>query len=321
MDAIRELNYRPGAVPAGGSAQAARTIGIFLWLGYSAPLTSNPYALTILDGILTTTLAGHWNATLISVQNWEDARSQVRLYADGRCDGFVLVAPRKSVAISEALRERHYPFVVIGSGINDPSVDSVNIDNVKAACHLTAHLIAQGHRRIAYLVGDEDMDDVVERVKGYRQALAAAGLLDDTWILRPGTYDFAMSKRRLSQFIDCFERLAPAERPTALMCANDQEAYNAWRILMQRGIQVPDDLSLAGFDDTQFSLMIDPPLTTLHQPLFELGKRGAEILLGRMDERLDDVQALAHHGSIKAVLDHHVVLRESVKNKAAPQQR
>ena len=319
LNAIRELNYRPGAVPGVGNSQTARTIGIFLWLGDVAPLSTNPYALTILDGILTVTLAGQWNVTLISVRNWEDARSQVRAYADGRCDGFLLISPPQGIAIPDALRERDYPFVTIGGGIHDPDADSVNIDNIEAVRDLTSYLILQGHTRIAYLIGDEDIEDVADRVSGYCLALSAARLpYEEGWILRPGTYDIPRSGEFVNRFVDQIQKLAPSRRPTALVCGNDQMAHNAWRILTSRGVRIPEDLSLIGFDDTRFSIMTDPPLTTVRQPLFDLGKRGAEILLQRLRSYHAETQVATLNIGIKETLAHEIVIRSSVRSICAP---
>ncbi len=316
LEAIRELNYHPGAAPNGASGQVARTIGIFLWLGYSAPLTSNPYALAILDGILTVMLADHWNTTFISVQNWKDARAQVRLYADGRCDGFILIATPQTVEIPQALIERNYPFVVIGSGMQAPFVSGVAIDSLKAAYDLTAHLISQGHRRIAYLTGDEDQEDVSKRKQGYLKALSEAGLARNAFLIEPGTYDIPQSLILVHQFIDRLKQMPPEYRPTALMCGNDQVAYNAWKALGERGIRVPDEISLAGFDDTPFSLLTDPPLTTVRQPLFDLGFRGAQILQQQLYERAANpgAQPPPKRKAIKETLPHEIVIRQSVKS-------
>ena len=313
LQAIRELDYYPGASPA--SRQVARTIGIFLWLGYSAPLTSNPYALAILDGILTVMLADHWNTTFISVQNWKDARAQVRLYADGRCDGFILLATPQTVNIPQALTERNYPFVVLGSGLQAPFVSGVAIDSVKAAYDLTNYLISQGHKRIAYLPGDEDQEDALERRQGYRQALLEAGLARNAFFIEPGTYDIPQSLILVNQFIDRFKQMPPEHRPTALMCGNDQVAYNAWKALRERGVQVPDNISLVGFDDTPFSLLTEPPLTTVRQPLFDLGFRGAQILQQQLYERVANQGAKPQppRTPVKETLPHEIVIRHSVK--------
>ena len=299
LDAIRTLGYRPGAVPPGSNARVARTIGILTWLAYSAPLTTYSYALTLIDGILTVALADHWNVTLISVEHWEDARAQVRLYADGRCDGFILLAPDLTLTIPDALRERNYPFVVVSSGSSDLRVDSVGIDDFQAALELTEYVISKGHTRIANLIGQEQMDDVTQRTNGFRQACLNAGIADpDRWIIHPGTYDVPTSSANLARFLDEIATLPAGDRPTTLMCGNDQIAYGAWVELTKRGIAVPGDMSLTGFDDTHYAGLVKPRLTTVRQPLFQMGMRSCEIVLAHIaaptDERAITKETLAY---------------------------
>jgi DNA-binding LacI/PurR family transcriptional regulator len=309
LDAIRQLDYHPGAVPPGGPREAARTIGLVMWLAYNAPLTGYPYALSILDGILTVALANQWNLTILSVERWEDARAQVRLYADGRCDGFLIIAPSLDT-ISEALIERHYPFVVISCGDEDRRISNVGIDDVSAARELTSYVISKGHKRIAYLIGDDTMEDARQRIEGYKQALASAGLdALDKWIVRPGTYHLPDALHNLNAFLDRIASLPPAERPTALMCGNDQVAYNALQVLTQRGIRVPEDMSLAGFDGTNYAERANPSIATVRQPLFEIGARACTILLDRIGM---GAKSSLTAPSEKVIFPHELIKGESV---------
>lgn len=308
LDAIRTLGYRPGAIPVGDTVRRAQTVGVFLWLESETPLRSNPYAVDILDGILSRTIPNHWNVTLISVNAWEDARAQVRLYADGRCDGFVLVAPPPFSAITEALKERGYPFVQINSGSHDPTVNSVDIDNIAAGCAVTSYLLDRGHRRIAFLPGGEEYDNTIERLRGFRQAIRDAGLPDpESWILRPGNYDYHLSELRVMGFLERHAALPPAERPTALLCGNDKLAWCAREVMRQKGIAVPEEISLIGFDDTHYAAEMDPPLTTIRQPLSDLGAHATNLLLERITATTGNTPPC-----IKDFLPYEIVFRDSV---------
>jgi DNA-binding LacI/PurR family transcriptional regulator len=312
LDAIRSLGYRPGAVPVSDTVRHAQTVGVFLWLESGTPLRSNPYAVDVLDGILSRAIPDHWNVTLISVNAWEDARAQVRLYADGRCDGFVLVAPPPSVAIPEALKERGYPFVLINSGSGDLTLDSVDIDNTAAAREVTSYLIGRGHRRIAFLPGGEEYDNTIERLRGFRQAIAEAGLLDpEPWILWPGSYDYPLSTARVTGFLKRRAALPPAERPTALLCGNDKLAWCAREVMREQGVSVPGEVSLIGFDDTHYAAEMDPPLTTVRQPLSALGARATNLLL----ERIAATVGKTPPPCIKDLLPYEIVYRDSVGDR------
>jgi len=319
LEAIRVLGYRPGVAPAVAAARRPRTIGVFLyfWVSEETPFRSNPYAVEMLDGILSHTLPRHWNVTLINVDTWEDARFQLRESADGRCDGFVLVAPTDYQNITEALQERGYPFVLVNAGSGDPQLNSVDIDNAAAAREVTAGLIGLGHRRIAFLPGDEELENTVERLRGFREAFADAGLTDpDRWILRPGSYADAQSIERVHQFLDERAGRHEEERPHALICGNDLLARLAYGVLRERGIRIPEEMSVIGFDDLPFAAEMTPPLTTLRQPLRQLAARATERLLDRLAE-IDEAGKVggavgASPVPVTEFLPYELVLRGSV---------
>lgn len=309
LHAVRTLGYRPGAVPQGAHGdRSTRTLGVFVWLEPESPLLNNPYAMHVLDGILSVSLARQWNVTLFSVTAWDDAHSQLRQFADGRCDGFLLIAPPPSIEIPDALRERGYPFVLINSGANDATTHTVDIDNRAAARELTSSLIAAGHRQIGFLPGEEFYENTQERVQGFLEAFAQANLPTPTsWILRPGTYHYEQSRKRVMDMLTYRESLPIPERLTALICGNDKLALCAREAFAERNITVPQEISLAGFDDTHYATEMTPPLTSVHQPLHDLGARAAEILLSLLTS---DTNTLS---IIKEYLPYTIIHRESIR--------
>ncbi len=315
LDAVRTLGYRPGAVPnAAERKRGTRTVGVFIWLETHLPLQNNSYATQILDGILAGTLVRGWNITLFNVTAWDDAQSQVRHSADGRCDGFLLVAPPTPLAIPDALRERGYPFVLINSGSNNPTVSSVDIDNRAAARDLTAYLIDQGHRRLAFLPGVEGYDNTNQRLQGFLEMCAERNVPDPSpWILRPGDYDFAQSRERVVAMAARIHSLPQRDRPTALLCGNDVLAEIASTVLVDQGILVPEQMSITGFDNIERSRRIRPTLTTVHQPLHDLGKRATEILIEGIESFPGATAPL-----VKEYLPYTVVYRESVTSVPLP---
>jgi len=319
LEAIRVLGYRPGVAPSVAAARRPRTIGVFLyfWVSEETPFRSNPYAVEMLDGILSHTLPRHWNVTLINVDTWEDARFQLRESADGRCDGFVLVAPTNYQNITEALQERGYPFVLVNAGAGDSQLNSVDIDNTEAAREVTARLIGLGHRRIAFLPGNEELENTVERLRGFRQAFADAGLTDpDRWILRPGSYDDAQSIERVHHFLDERSGRHVEEQPHALICGNDLLARLAYAVFEERGVRIPEEMSVVGFDDLPFAPEMTPPLSTVRQPLRRLSARATERLLDRLAEIDEAAKAGEAVGMLPApvteFLPHEVIFRGSV---------
>jgi LacI family transcriptional regulator len=155
------------------------------------------------------------------------------------------------------------------------SADAVLIDNVRGARDAVDHLLELGHRRIALLGVDTDWTSDVGRLEGYRAAHVAAGVpVDERLVLRIGFHDPHAS--------DLIADMLARERPTAVFAANNLLAEQAWRMIRARGLRLPADISLVGFDDVQWTEMVSPGITVVAQPTIELGRRAAALLLRRI---------------------------------------
>jgi LacI family transcriptional regulator len=137
----------------------------------------------------------------------------------------------------------------------------------------TAHLTALGHRRIGFINGEPWMDASVDRLKGYRQALATADIAFDETLIRHGDW------LPLTGYHHAFDLLALADRPTAILCGNDLMAIGAMEAISELGLEVPGDISVMGYDDQELARYTHPPLSTLVLPNYEMGARAAEALL------------------------------------------
>jgi LacI family transcriptional regulator len=201
--------------------------------------------------------------------------SAVRTFIAMRSPG-VILTPVGSDATS-LLHRRGVPVVEVDRQIATVPCDAVVIDNVRGAREAVEHLLGLGHERIALLVVDTDWTSDVGRVAGYREAHAAAGVpVDEALVLR-FPFHAADAEERIADLLDRSE-------PTAIFAANNLLAEQAWRVIRARGLALPRDLSLVGFDDVQWTDMVSPGITTVAQPTIELGRRAAALLLRRMRE-------------------------------------
>jgi LacI family transcriptional regulator len=281
LQAMRELNYRPQGARLPRSGKQTSTIGV-IFPGFGGHLVEQPYYNHLLDGILFVATEREWNALLFRRKNWDDAHKNLRHYCDGSCDGLILIGPSPTGNLVEALKERGIPFVLINTGTQEPDISCVDIDNEAAAAEVTRYLIAQGHCRIAMLPGEGFHDSSKLRLLGFQRALAEAGLVcREDWVL-PGGYSEGSGYERTLALLEA-ETLA-AERPTVLFCSNDLIALGAYRALAERQLSVPGDMSVIGMDDQAFAATLEPPLTTLRQPLQQIGERAVQILLSQIDE-------------------------------------
>ncbi len=182
-------------------------------------------------------------------------------------DGAVLVTP--------TVVDVHYgaPIVAVDPHTGAVDLPTIDSDNLRGARLATEHLLGLGHRRIAMLTGRPDLQSADLRERGYREALAAAGVEVDERLVRVGAYDPEVSKASAR------ELLRDRTPPTAVFAANDVSALATIEAADELGVRVPDDLSVVGFDNIPESVLSSPPLTTVEQPIREMGLRAVELLI------------------------------------------
>jgi LacI family transcriptional regulator len=168
------------------------------------------------------------------------------------------------------------PLVVVARKVPGYEDNCVYVDNVEASFKATQHLIGLGHQRIAHICGRLDHPDAQARRKGYMLALEDAGIDPDPELIIEGNF------RRQSGVLAVEMLLSRRNSFSAIYAANDQMAFGARLGLFRRGIRVPDDLSLVGFDDEPAAAFMVPPLTTVRQPSVEMGLEAARIVLARL---------------------------------------
>jgi LacI family transcriptional regulator len=279
--AVSELGYHPSAVARGLARKPMNTLGI-VFAKTNTYFTTSPFFAAVLDGVLEVTTRQGQNTTLFTGQPWSDARRSIPILRDGRSDGLLVISPPPGSDVVPALLGSGVPFVLVDEQHDDPAVSSVDIDNVAAARGLVEYLIGLGHRRIAMLCGYASVGSVALRLEGCRRALAAAGIDFDLSLVLPGAYVEQSGYERAHLLL----RRPAAERPTVLFCGNDQIALGALIALEERGVRVPDDVSVVGFDDIPAAATARPGLTTVRQPMRRLGARAAEVLLAHIRREL-----------------------------------
>lgn len=209
-------------------------------------------------------VSGHWNA--------DEEKRCIDVLRARRVDGLIVLTGRLGDAELSAVA-RTLPTVITGRELRAPGLYSLQFDDFEGARLATQHLLALGHRKIAFIAGDPIHPDAHERLRGYRSALESAGVRYRTALVMPGT--FLEDSGRVA-----VEKLfASGEAFSAIFAANDQMAFGAALALYQRGLRVPDDISLVGFDDLAGAIHAIPPLTTVQQPGLEIGRMAAASLL------------------------------------------
>jgi LacI family transcriptional regulator len=207
---------------------------------------------------------------------------------DTHVDGLILTPPvGDNFPLLEELKRRGIKFVRIAPGDDRPVAPAAAMDDVAAAREMTDYLLSLGHHRVGFIVGHPSHAASGYRLAGYRAAIAARGMRIDPDLIQPGRFDF-VSGKEASMVL-----LGLANPPTAIFASNDDMAAGVLAVAHERGLSVPDQLSIAGFDDTNLANAVWPPLTTVHQPMRALAREAAELLLGRTIDAAER-RTLAH---------------------------
>ena len=268
LSAARELHYTPHAAARSLSSRRTQTLGVVL------PDLYGEFFSELIRGIDQVARRHKLHLLLSSYHGHVEEQGTALQAMRGRVDGLLVMSPytASSPTLDDPRAFSQLPVVLVNSQSAGAGGVLLGIDNYGGAKTMVEHLVAGGHRRIAFVAGPEDNFDAHERLRGYRDALAA--LLPGTpeWIL-PGDFDEASGHRAGRELI------AAAERPDAVFAANDMMALGCMFAFLQAGIDVPGEVALAGFDDIPLAGYVHPGLSTIRVNIAELGSRATERLI------------------------------------------
>lgn len=264
---VKELNYQPNAVAQGLKGGRLKTIGLII------PNVRNLVFPAAVRGIEDT--ANQHGYTVVLCNADDDVKKEI-FYIEALkrrlVDGFIFCTARPSHTHIAGLREAGFPVVSLlrHSG---SEVDAVILDNANGAYEATKYLISRGLKKIAVLNGWLDLVLYQDRLAGFRRAMAEAGLPVDETLVVSGVGGWEDGYRTMD------EMLSRGAAPEAVFAMSDPKAFGVIRAIKDRGLRIPEDISVMGFDDVDFAAMTDPPLTTVAQPFYDMGVVACKRLL------------------------------------------
>ncbi len=263
-----EMGYSPNAIARSLKTNRSMTIGVIL------PDLTNPLFPPMVRGIEEALSPAGFTALLANTDNDATrARAVVQTLRLRQVDGWISAVP----TVTEQLFDDNDAPLVLLNRQDEAGTPAVVGDDRAGIAQSIAHLVELGHRRIAYVAGPQTISTGIKRYAAYLETLAAHGLERDDAIVRvAGSFSERAGADALR---DLFEARA---RFTAVLAGNDLLALGCYELLAERGLRAPDDLSVVGFNDMHFADRFDPPLTTVRIPHHEMGRRAAELLLGRI---------------------------------------
>ncbi len=246
-------------------------------LGIVVPGIVDNYVGEVVRGIQDAAKARHYSL-LFNVQYETQEDDLVQLLKPGGCDGVISVVPSNLNRLIELchLYERDYVIVERQDDTDAQDALTIEVNNYDGILAIMQHLFDLGHRRIAFLTGALRLVSARERLQGYRDALEAAGIAYEEALVgegdwgHPSGYAFAKSVLQLDP------------RPTAIVSSNDQMAFGMIQAARQLDLRIPRDLSISGFDDIPMAATIIPPLTTVRQPMYQIGQTAVDLLMKRL---------------------------------------
>jgi DNA-binding LacI/PurR family transcriptional regulator len=265
------LGYRPSAIARSLATKKTKTIGVVV------TSIADPFIADVISGV-EEAANDHGYSVFLANSNANPDREVkvVHSFHERRVDGILVTASRVGALYVPLLSQLKVPIVLINNQHPDETdefIYSVTIDNIKASTEVMRHLIGLGHKRIAYIGDRGGFQSDIERLAGYRQALASAEypFLPELVVHGDGKPEGGA---------EAMERLlALPGPPSAVFCYNDMSALGALRVLNRCGIKVPEDISVVGFDDLAIASYTSPLLTTVSQPKQQMGRMAMEILI------------------------------------------
>lgn len=274
LAAAQRLRYRPNATARALANQRANAIGFVANFLGDEP---NLYFLEVFSGVIQGAAAAGQTASVFTLASWDEAADRIPALCDGRVDGLILLGPRLQ-ADHAAWWPQHTPLVSVHA---DPVVSGmVNIesDDEAGACEMVRHLLALGHRRILHVGGPPGLAGADRRVEGYLRAHAEAGLTPAPGHVVRAPLSIEGGREALQEWLG---RHRGRTLPEAVFGGNDAIAFGCIEALRTRGLRVPEDVSVVGYDHNLMARAIR--MATVRQPLHEMGRRAVEVLVQRIE--------------------------------------
>lgn len=291
---VKKLNYMPNKVARSLVVKKTNFIGLLV------PDIANPFFGDLVKGAEGIARKRGYGLILGDTEGKvENEKEYIEALHGSICDGIILVAPRIDDSLILELNEI-IPIVLVDRSIDSDRILQVWIDNVDGAFQAVEHLIKLGHRRIGFLTGPQDVQNSFRREEGYRRALKKHQIPFDRDLVVIGDFYLETGQKKL----DTFFSIKP--RPTAIFASNDLMALGLMQRAKERGLKIPNDLSIVGFDDIFLASMTDPPLTTVCHPTVEMGIKA----IGRFLDRLDDIE----DSPLNTNLANYLIIRESTQS-------
>ncbi len=270
---IKEFGYQPNLLARGLASKRTMFLGVII--PKIEHMFMDNYIAQIISGVTDVSMQNKYRIMLCPVDPWgeQNGMEYLNLARGKMLDGMILLKTKFNDANIPILAESGFPFVLVNHKKYSQNVNFVDSRNIKGAKMAVEYLHKKGNRKIAFVAGSLDETNGKDRLKGYEEAIKEFGLeYRDEWVIN-GDFDKEKAYMEAEKLLNC------REKPTAIFCSDDYMAIGVMERIKEFGLSVPEDIGVMGFDDIEIGAYVMPSLTTIRQPIYELGKTAAEVLL------------------------------------------
>ncbi len=291
---IKKLGYTPNAIARGLKTKRTHTLGMLI------PDITNPFFAEIARGVEDAANKNNFNVILCNTDDkLKKERTYLEILRGKRVDGLILgTAHIRDKSILE-LEKKKFPYILLSRNIEGLDKNCVIVDDVVGGIIVTEYLIKLGHRRIAHITGPPTVRAANNRLEGYKFALEKHQIEYHEELVEEGDFRIKGGYQAMKKFLEL------PEPPTAIFAANDLLALGAMQAIQKKKYNIPEDFCIIGFDDIRLASFVYPPLTTIRQPMLEMGALAVKMLLKIIEE--------GEFNQRKIVLKPKLIIRESCR--------
>jgi LacI family transcriptional regulator len=292
LKAIDELNYRPNGLARSLKSKKSKVIGLII------PDIVNPFFPLMVRGVGDTAKRYGYNIILCNTDGEVNEEATfLRLFEEKCVDGIIFTCSGKIKKSLSILNELSIPKVILDRRLDDLSIPTVTVDNTKGAYIATSHLIRNGKQKILFISGPDQLQSSLDRLNGYKQALAENQLRVEPELITYGDFSFESGQKALKEII------ANQISFDAVFGANDMMTFGAITVLSEFGMDIPNQIEVVGYDDILLASLFKPALTTVRQPAYEMGAEAVKMVLRAINSKKEFVTC--------KVFEPQLVVRES----------
>lgn len=286
--AIKNLNYYPNTIAQGLNSNRVKTLAVQAPLPLQASFEGTSYYRRILVGIEKLCIEEEYDVLISSQRDSDEKFDFLKPFYERKADGIAIIASKPNNSQLQRIIKENIPCVIIGDRVESIKLNYIDTENFLGMSNAAEYLISRGHKKIGYIKGNLDNQNAHDRFSGFLEAIKIEKLIvKDEWIFKG---DF--TKESGAHALNYYDSLI--DKPTAIIASTDLMAIGFYEEAVKLKINIPDDFSLIGFDGHEICYYTNPRLTTMHQPLEEMGYVAAQLLINQIEKKSTQHQHLLY---------------------------